>query len=121
MRVVDVTNSAKVFPPPDLGVYSVHHAIARGSIGYVAAHANGLRAIDLTSANLAELGSFVPPDIPDPTGEIPAKANVTGVDVAANGAIVVSDTNSGLYVLGLEPTNHLTLSTDQSPLQVHAL
>ncbi len=114
LRVVDVTNpaaptlrgvyqppAATVFPPPDLGVYSVHHAIARGPIGYVAGHANGLHVIDLTSANPSEVASFVPPDTPDPTNEIPAKANVTGVDVAANGAIVVSDTNSGLYVLAL--------------------
>ncbi len=114
LRVLDVTNPAApalrgiyqppaslVFPPPDLGVYSVHHAVARGSIGYVAAHANGIRVIDLTSANPTEIASFVPPDTGDPTGEIPAKANVTGVDVAANGSVVVSDTNSGLYVLAL--------------------
>lgn len=114
LRVVDVTNpaaptlrgvyqppAAKVFPPPDLGVYSVHHAVARGPIGFVAGHANGLHVIDLTSSNPSEVASFVPPDTADPTGEIPAKANVTGVDVTANGAIVVSDTNSGLYVLAL--------------------
>lgn len=114
LRVVDVTDPtaptlrgvyqpapSQVFPPPDLGVYSVHHAVARGSIGFVAGHANGLRVIDLTSANPTEIASFVPPDTPDPTNQSPGKANVTGVDVAANGAIVVSDTNSGLYVLGL--------------------
>ncbi|MDQ6778362.1 MAG: cadherin-like domain-containing protein [Actinomycetota bacterium] len=114
LRVVDVSNPAAptlrgsyqpppslVFPPPDLGVYSVHHAVARGSVAFVAAHANGVRVIDLTSANPTEIASFVPPDTPDPTNEIPAKANVTGVDVAANGAVVVSDTNSGLYVLEL--------------------
>ncbi|MDQ6605487.1 MAG: hypothetical protein M3Z06_02950, partial [Actinomycetota bacterium] len=114
LRVIDVTNpaaptlrgvyrppAAQVFPPPDLGVYSVHHAIARGSTAFVAGHANGLRVLDLSSATPTEIASFVPPDTDDPTHEIPAKANVTGVGVAANGAIVVSDTNSGLYVLRL--------------------
>ncbi len=114
LRVVDVTNPAaptlrgayrpppaQAFPPPDLGVYSVHHAVARGSTAFVAGHANGVRAIDLTTADPTEIASFVPPDKADPTNQIPGKANVTGVDVAANGAVVVSDTNSGLYVLAL--------------------
>ncbi|MDQ6805713.1 MAG: hypothetical protein M3065_12260 [Actinomycetota bacterium] len=60
LRVLDVTNPAAptlrgvyrpppslVFPPPDLGVYSVHNAVARGPIAYVAAHANGVRVVDL--------------------------------------------------------------------------
>ncbi len=114
LRVADVTDPAaptlrgiyqppgsQVFPPPDLGVYSVHHAVARGSTAYVAGHANGVRAIDLNSANPTEIASFVPPDSVDPLHELPGKANVTGVDVAANGSVVVSDTNSGLYVLAL--------------------
>ncbi|MCP9492047.1 MAG: hypothetical protein MSC31_19550 [Solirubrobacteraceae bacterium MAG38_C4-C5] len=112
LRVVDVTDplaptlrgvyqppESQVFPPPDLGVYSVNHAVARGSTAYVAGHANGVRAVDLTNANPTEIASFVPPDTPDPTNQIPAKANVTGVDVAENGSIVISDVNSGLYVL----------------------
>ena len=114
LRVVDVTDPtaptlrgtyspprAKVFPPPDLGVYAVHHAVARGSTGFVAGHSNGLRAIDLTSADPSEIAAFVPPDTVDPSGSIPPKANVVGVDVADNGAIVISDINSGLYVLRL--------------------
>jgi len=114
LKVVDVTDPASptlrgtyrppgatVFPPPDLGVYAVHHAVARGPAGFVAGHANGLRVIDLTSANPTELASFVPPDVPDPTHEIPNKADVVGVDVAANGSIVISDVNYGLYVLKL--------------------
>jgi hypothetical protein len=117
LRVLDVTNPAAptlrgiyqpppslVFPPPDLGVYSVHNAVARGSIAYVAAHANGVRVIDLNSANPTEIASFVPADMADPTMEIPAKADVTGVDVTANGSVVVSDVNSGLYVLALHNT-----------------
>ncbi len=116
LRVVDVTNpaaptlrgtyrppGADVFPPPDLGVYAVHHAVARGTTAFVAGHANGLRAVDLTSANPKEIAAFVPPDSPDPSASIPGKANVVGVDVAANDSIVVSDVNSGLYVLRLRP------------------
>jgi len=116
LRVVDITNpaaptlrgsytppGAKVFPPPDLGVYAVNHAIARGSTGFVAGNANGLRAIDLASANPTEIASFVPPDTPDPTRQIPGKAMVVGVGTAENGSIVISDVNSGLYVLKLTP------------------
>ncbi|MDQ6805712.1 MAG: cadherin-like domain-containing protein [Actinomycetota bacterium] len=36
--------------------------------------------------------------------EITAKADVTGVEVTANGSVVVSDINSGLYVLALHNT-----------------
>jgi len=116
LRVIDVTNpaaptlrgsytppAAKLFPPPDLGVYAVHHAVARGSTAFVAGNANGLRAIDLNSADPTEIASFVPPDTPDPTNEIPAKAMVVGVGTAENGSIVISDVNSGLYVLKLTP------------------
>ena len=113
LRVVDVGNpaaptlrgtyrtpTADVFPPPDRGIYSVHHAVGgTGNSAYVAAHADGVRVIDLASPTLAERGSFVPPDTPDPTSSIPPKAHVTGVDAGPGGTIVISDTNSGLYVL----------------------
>jgi hypothetical protein len=117
LRVVDVTNPdaptlrgtyrpapSTVFPPPDLGVYAVHHAVGgSGSTAFVAGHSNGVRAIDLSSPDPIEIASFVPPDTVDPTGSIPAKANVVGIDVAENGTIVASDMNSGLYVLRLTP------------------
>jgi hypothetical protein len=60
-----------------------------------------LRSNYLSTPNPTEIASFVPPDTLGPTNEIPGTANVTGVDVAANGAVVVSDANSGLYVLQL--------------------
>ena len=98
LHVIDVTDpaaptlrgtyrpsSAAVFPPPDLGLYSVHHAVASGSTAFVAAHSNGLRAVDLTSANPGEVAAFVPADTPDPTNNIPDKANIVGVDVTADG------------------------------------
>jgi len=81
----------------------VHHAVARGSTGFVAGNANGVRAIDLTSPNPTEIASFVPPDTPDPTNQIPDETMVVGIDVAANGSVVASDVNSGLYVLRLRP------------------
>jgi hypothetical protein len=118
LRVVDVTNpgaptlrgtyrppAAQVFPPPDLGVYAVHHAVGgSGSTAFVAGHSNGVRAIDLSTPDPTEIASFVPPDTVDPTASIPAKANVVGIDVAENGSVVASDMNSGLYVLRLKPT-----------------
>ena len=116
LRVVDVTDPAApptlrgtyrtprstTSPPPDLGVYSVHHAVASGSTAYVAANSDGLRVLDLTSPTPTEVDSFVPPDSPDPTRTMPSKAYVTGVDVAPGGRVVISDINSGLYVLGTD-------------------
>lgn len=93
------TPRSRVFPPPDLGVYSVHHAVAEGERAHVAWNSDGLRILDLSKpARPAEVGHFVPPDTPDPTGEIPDKAYVVGVDVAGCN-VVISDINSGLYVV----------------------
>jgi len=112
LRVADITNAASptqvseyhsptanVFPPPDLGVYSIHHAVARGSLAYVAAHSDGVRALNVACSTPQELGSFVPPDTADPTGFLPRKAYVTGVDFGPGGRVVITDINSGLYVL----------------------
>ena len=93
--------TASVFPPPDLGVYSVHHAIESRDRAYVAANSDGLRVLDLTNPSAPqEIASFVPEDTVDPTGSIPAKAYVTGVEVAGNN-VLITDINSGLYVLQL--------------------
>ena len=113
LRVLDLSNPAaptstgiyrtprsQVFPPPDLGVYSVHHAIARGNRAYAAWNSDGVRVLDLTTPTPTEIASFVPPDTADPSGSgsLPAKAFVTGVDTMP-GYVVISDVNSGLYVL----------------------
>lgn len=91
--------TASVYPPPDLGVYSVHHAVAKGNRAFVASNSDGVRVLDLTNPAMpAEVGHFVPPDTPDPTNVLPAKAYVTGVAVAGCN-VVVTDLNSGLYVL----------------------
>ena len=116
LQVVDNTNPATpvrlatyrspragVFPPPDLGVYSVDQAVASGNQAYVAANSDGLRVLDLTNPALPrEVASFLPDDHPDPTGQIPAKALVTGVALSGDN-IVVTDVNSGLYVLRSSP------------------
>ncbi len=113
LRVLDMSNPAtptstgiyrtprsQVFPPPDLGVYSVHHAIARGNRAYAAWNSDGVRVLDLTTPTPTEIASFVPADTADPSGSgnLPAKAFVTGVDTMP-GYVVISDINSGLYVL----------------------
>ena len=94
------TPRAKQFPPPDNGVYSVHHAVVRGNRAYAAWNSDGVRVLDLTASTPTEIASYVPPDTVDPTGTIPAKAHVIGVDTMP-GHVVITDINSGLYVLEL--------------------
>ena len=90
---------ARVFPPPDYrGIYSVHHVVSDGTRAYAAWNSDGLRVLDLKGGLPVEVGSFVPPDLPDPTGTVPAKAFVVGVDYTPRN-IVVSDMNSGLWIL----------------------
>jgi len=112
LRVIDVTNPAapsqtavyrtersRQMPPPDYrGIYSVHHAVVEADRAYVAWNSDGLRVLDLGSGVPSEIASFVPPDAPDPTGTVPDKARVVGVDYNAT-HIVISDINSGLWVL----------------------
>jgi hypothetical protein len=113
MRLIDTTDPAnpvqvgeykpdlaRIMPPPDhRGVYAIHHAEVEGTRAYAAWNSAGLRVLDIANpATPVEIGSFVPPDRPDPTGTVPAKAFVTGVDVTAR-HIVISDMNSGLWVL----------------------
>ncbi len=70
---------------------------------------DGARVIDLSAGAPREVASFVPPDVADPTGVLPAKAYVVSVALLSGysglrptGApryVVVSDVNSGIYVL----------------------
>ncbi len=122
LRVVDVTDPASprelgvhrtprssVFPPTDLSVFSPQRAAVRGDIAVVPWNSDGARVIDLSSGAPREVTSFVPPDVPDPAGVLPAKAYVVSVavlslprkKVAARSReyVVISDVNSGLYVL----------------------
>jgi hypothetical protein len=118
LRVLDLTNPAfptslatyhtinsRRFPPPDLGVYAPNRAVANGDVAYVAWNSDGLRALDVSSGVPRELGSFVPPDTADPTHSIPSKAYVQGVAVAGCGEVVITDVNSGLYLLSVPATS----------------
>ncbi len=125
LRIVDVTDPAtprelaafrtsrsNMFPPPDFAVFSPQRAVVSGSVAIVPWNSDGARAIDLGGENPREIGSFVPPDVQDPTGVLPAKAYVVGTALISvkSGAttkryVAVSDVNSGLYILELK-NNH---------------
>ena len=120
LRVVDVTDPAspkevgvyrtprsKIFPPTDLSVLSPQRALVHGDMAVVPWNSDGARVIDLSKGAPREIGSFVPPDVADPSGVLPAKAYVMAVALlTVPGAgpntgdyVVMSDVNSGLYVL----------------------
>ncbi|MBA3578567.1 MAG: hypothetical protein H0W42_01150 [Gemmatimonadaceae bacterium] len=121
LRVVDVSDPAatrelgvyrtprsSVFPPPDFSVFSPQRAAVRGSIAIVPWNSDGARVIDLSAGAPSETGFFVPPDVADPTGVLPAKAYVVSVALlsvpssgrgTARDYVVISDVNSGLYIL----------------------
>lgn len=89
--------------PPDGGVYAASKSALEGDRAWVAWNSDGVRVLDLSDpSNPAEVGSFVPDDTPDPTGNFPAKALVRGVallDTGSETLAVATDVNSGLYVL----------------------
>jgi hypothetical protein len=115
VRTIDLESDAQVgqyqtprstlFPPPDIGVYSASRSVADADTAYVAWNSDGVRILDVSDpANPTEVAHFVPPDRPDPSGSrLPAKALVVGVDQGPNCTVVISDQNSGLYVLD-DPT-----------------
>ena len=125
VRILDLSNPAapvelgryqtagsRAFPPPDLGIYSAGRTVVKGSLAYTAWNADGLRVLDISNpAAPREVASFVPPDTPDPHGFLPAKARVVGVETVA-GHVVVSDENSGLFVLELGTGGYWTASAD---------
>ena len=125
LRILDLSNPAaptsigtyqspgsKVFPPPDLGIYTAGHTVVKGSLVYGAFNADGLRVLDISDpAAPREVASFVPPDTPDPLNFLPAKARVVGVDLIP-GYVVISDENSGLYVLELGKGGYWTAASD---------
>lgn len=101
MRQMALVHSphGRTFPPPDLGVYAPGRAVARGEQAYVAWHSDGLRILDLGEQPPREVGHFVPPDTPDPSNTLPPKASVIGVALMDGNRVVITDQNSGLYVL----------------------
>lgn len=122
LRVVDVTDPAMprelgvyrtpnsaAFPPGDLGVLSPQRASVHGSYAVVPWNSDGVRVLDISAGEPREIASFVPPDVADPTGVLPAKAFVVSVAqlsmpvgssrFAGRSYLVVSDINSGIYIL----------------------
>lgn len=120
LRVIDVTNpDAPVetgvfrtprsvhFPPPDLAVFSPQRAMVHGSVAVVPWNSDGARVIDLSGGVPRETAWFIPPDVADPTGVLPAKAYVMSIGMVSvprrgkrmTDYVVISDLNSGLYVV----------------------
>lgn len=115
---------AKVWPPPGNGVFMPREArMFDNELAFTTWMTDGLRVLDVTNpATPNEVGSFLPPGVPDPSpgagagpnnaagGPVlfrgfswPTQTLINGVDVRKLGAdsarIVVSDINGGLYVL----------------------
>lgn len=122
LRVVDLTDPAaprelglyrtpksKQFPPRDLGVLSPQRAAVHGNHAAVPWNSDGVRVLDLSAGTPREIAWYVPPDRADPTKVLPAKAFVVSAailsvpglapGVPAREYIVISDVNSGLFVL----------------------
>jgi len=86
-------------PKPDDGDYSIHNIFVRGATVYASWYSDGVRLVDIsTPAAPREVASFIPPDVPDPVGVLPTKAEVWGIYVQ-NDLIFASDMNAGLYIL----------------------
>lgn len=118
VRVIDVSNPSvpklvtvlhsphgTVFPPRDLGVYAPNRPAIDGDLAFVPWNSDGVRVIDMSRDVPRLTASFVPHDSPDPTGQLPAKSYVIGVALLHAGPssrathLLVTDLNSGLYVL----------------------
>ncbi len=97
----------RTFEPGD-GFYQAVEPIWDGNRALVAWMSDGLRVVDLTNRSTPTAGPFyVPPAVADPTGNFGTVPLVVGVAKLGN-RVVISDINSGLYVLGVgaapEPT-----------------
>jgi hypothetical protein len=66
-------------------------------------YSDGVRVIDIRDpSSPREVGSFVPPDTPTLSAQLPDRPMVWGV-AATNGLIVAADMNFGLWILRYEP------------------
>ena len=95
------------------GLYSVHHTAVNAAWGgsskvAVSWYSDGVRILDIrpvragTSRSPEETAYFVPPAANDPVGSCACLGNsafVWGVEVTDDGLIVISDMNSGVWVL----------------------
>lgn len=96
------TDNALNAPPPT-GDYSAHNVVVRGNTAYLSWYSDGIQLLDLSQpAAPRNIGSFVPPGVPDPYGIFPSVAMLWGVYVQGN-LILGSDINAGLYILKQVP------------------
>ena len=96
------TPNALAATPPNDGWYTVHNLIVEGGLAYLAWYSDGVRVLDLADPTTPrEIASFVPPDVADPHGQLPARSLVWGVSLQ-DGIIYAIDINGGLYVLAFD-------------------
>jgi hypothetical protein len=86
------------------GYYSAHEAVIADGVEYVAWYSGGMRIVDIGDpAAPVEIGFFIPPPAPDPTGHWKAPDGtrafplVWGVEVVED-LIFMSDVNTGLWI-----------------------
>ena len=96
------TENSAGFPPPSNGLYTIHNPEASGDLAFLSWYTDGLRVVDLRDpAAPRELASFVPPAVANPQRvAFPDGPMVWGVHLAGD-LILISDVNSGLYILRL--------------------
>jgi hypothetical protein len=99
------TPATHQFPLPRHGWFTAHNPVVRGDRLYVSWYADGVRVLDITTpAQPREIGHFVPPFIPGasipsgPAGWFGPWPMVLGV-VEHHGLILLSDVNTGLWIL----------------------
>ncbi len=86
---------------PGDGLYHAANAEWAGDQALVAWMSDGLRVVDVSNRSAPKAGPFyVPPAVADPTGNFPTVPLVVGV-ARLGSRIVISDIDSGLYVLEL--------------------
>jgi hypothetical protein len=99
------TENALAFPAPAPGYYTAHTPLSAGRFAIVSWYADGVRLLDMANPDAPrEVASFVPPPGKDPLGLWPPAAEVWGMALLDD-LLLVSDINTGLYVLrvhGLE-------------------
>lgn len=83
------------------GFYSVHNTeVMHGNLLASSWYSDGIRLIDISRpADPREVGAFVPPATPDPTGSFPPVTLVWGVWPHRGNVVLASDINSGLWIL----------------------
>jgi hypothetical protein len=83
------------------GFYSIHNTeVLHGNLLAASWYSDGIRLIDISRpADPREVGSFVPPATPDPTGFFPPVPLVWGVWPHRGDIVLASDINSGLWIL----------------------